>query len=76
MSTRSTPSSARHGRIRQVTHFYCIAGDADFILIVMAQDIGDYEAFTHRFFFADKNVRKFRSSIVVSTEKATSELPI
>ncbi|QDA36326.1 Lrp/AsnC family transcriptional regulator (plasmid) [Paracoccus liaowanqingii] len=61
---------------RQVTHFYCIAGDADFILIVMAQDIGDYEAFTHRFFFADKNVRKFRTSIVVSTEKATSELPI
>lgn len=61
---------------RQVTHFYCIAGDADFILVVMAQNIEDYEAFTHRFFFADKNVRKFRTSIVVSTEKATSELPI
>ncbi|WP_282029715.1 Lrp/AsnC family transcriptional regulator [Paracoccus marcusii] len=61
---------------RQVTHFYCIAGDADFILVVMAQDIGGYEAFTHRFFFADKNVRKFRTSIVVSTEKTTSELPI
>lgn len=61
---------------RQVTHFYCIAGEADFILIAMARDIADYEAFTHRFFFADKNVRKFRTSIVVSTEKATSELPI
>lgn len=61
---------------RQVTHFYCIAGDADFILIVMARDIADYEAFTHRFFFADKNVRKFRTSIVIATEKATSELPI
>ncbi|MCA0851451.1 Lrp/AsnC family transcriptional regulator [Salipiger thiooxidans] len=61
---------------RQVTHFYCIAGESDFILIVMARDIADYEAFTHRFFFADKNVRKFRTSIVVSTEKATSEVPI
>ncbi|MBW4709719.1 Lrp/AsnC family transcriptional regulator [Roseobacter sp. YSTF-M11] len=61
---------------RQVTHFYCIAGDADFIMIVMARDIADYEAFTHRFFFADKNVRKFRTSIVVSTEKTTLELPI
>ncbi|MCL4134640.1 UNVERIFIED_CONTAM: hypothetical protein GTU68_037686 [Idotea baltica] len=61
---------------RQVTHFYCIAGEADFILIVMARDIAGYEAFTHRFFLADKNVRKFRTSIVVSTEKATSELPI
>ncbi|WFE75826.1 Lrp/AsnC family transcriptional regulator [Roseinatronobacter sp. S2] len=61
---------------RQVTHFYCIAGESDFILVVMADDIAGYEAFTHRFFFADKNVRKFRTSIVVSTEKATSELPI
>lgn len=61
---------------RQVTHFYCIAGESDFILIVMARDIADYEAFTHRFFFADRNVRKFRTSIVVSTEKATSELPV
>ncbi len=61
---------------RQVTHFYCIAGEADFILVVMAKDIAGYEAFTHQFFFADKNVRKFRTSIVVSTEKATSELPI
>lgn len=61
---------------RSVTHFYCIAGESDFILIVMARDIADYEAFTHRFFFADRNVRKFRTSIVVSTEKATSEVPI
>lgn len=61
---------------RQVMNFYCIAGDADFVIIVVAKDIADYEAFTHRFFFADANVRKFRTSIVVSTEKATLELPI
>lgn len=60
----------------QVMNFYCIAGDADFVMIVVARDIADYEAFTHRFFFADKNVRKFRTSIVVSTEKATLELPL
>ena len=60
----------------QVTNFYCIAGDGDFMMIVVAKDIADYEAFTHRFFFADKNVRKFRTSIVISTEKATLELPI
>ncbi len=59
-----------------MTHCYCIAGDADFVLVVTAADMADYEAFTHRFFFADRNVRKFRTSIVVSTEKATSELPI
>lgn len=61
---------------RQVTNFYCIAGDADFVMIVVAKDIADYEAFTHRFFFSDRNVRKFRTSIVISTEKSTLELPI
>ena len=59
-----------------ITNFYCIAGDADFVMIVVAKDITDYEAFTHRFFFSDKNVRKFRTSIVVSTVKATPQLPI
>ncbi len=61
---------------RQVMNFYCIAGDGDFVMIVVSKDIEDYEAFTHRFFFADKNVRKFRTSIVVSTERATLELPV
>ena len=61
---------------RQVTNFYCIAGESDFIMVVVAKDIADYEAFTHRFFFADRNVRKFRTSIVISTEKATLELPV
>lgn len=61
---------------RHVTNFYCIAGEADFMMVVVAKDIADYEAFTHQFFFADKNVRKFRTSIVISTEKATLELPI
>ncbi|MBL4627192.1 MAG: Lrp/AsnC family transcriptional regulator [Roseicyclus sp.] len=60
----------------QVLNFYCIAGDADFVMIVVAKDIAGYEAFTHRFFFSDQNVRKFRTSIVVSTEKATLELPL
>lgn len=59
-----------------VTHFYCIAGDADFVMIVVAEDIAGYEAFTHRFFLSDRNVRKYRTSIVVSTEKATLELPL
>ncbi len=60
----------------QVLHFYCIAGDADFVMVVVAPDIAGYEAFTHRFFFADSNVRKFRTSIVISTEKSTQELPL
>ena len=39
---------------RQVLNFYCIAGDADFVMIVGAKDIADNEVFIHRFFFSDK----------------------
>ncbi|MDQ0324552.1 DNA-binding Lrp family transcriptional regulator [Rhodopseudomonas julia] len=60
----------------QVLHLYCIAGEMDFVMIAVARDMADYEALTHRLFFADANVRKFRTSIVVSTEKASSEYPI
>lgn len=56
-------------------NFHCIAGDVDFVVIVVASDIAIYEAFTHRFIFADKNAREFRTSIVVSPEKATLEPP-
>ncbi len=59
-----------------VKHFYCVAGEADFIIVVVARDIADYERFTHRFFFTDKNVRKFRTSIAVACEKSTLALPL
>lgn len=76
-SVDQTAAFKRKAKIdAHVTNFYCIAGEADFIMIVVAKDIQDYEAFTHRFFFTDKNVRKFRTSIVVSTVKATLELPL
>lgn len=60
----------------QVQHCYCVAGDCDYVLIVIAKDMKDYEAFTHRFFFNTSYVRRFRSSIVVSRVKDTSYVPL
>lgn len=59
-----------------VQHCYCIAGEMDFVMIVVAKDMIDYEAFTHRFFFSNRNVRKFKTSIVVTEQKATNILPV
>ncbi|MEO3417257.1 Lrp/AsnC family transcriptional regulator [Roseovarius sp. CAU 1744] len=59
-----------------VQHFYCVAGEADFIIVVVARDMADYEQFTHRFFFADANVRKFTTSIAITREKSTLALPL
>ena len=60
----------------QVQHCYCVAGDCDFVLVVIAKSIKDYEAFTHQFFFKDTSVRRFRTSIVVSREKTTTYVPL
>lgn len=59
----------------QVQHCYCVAGDADYIMIVIARDMPDYEAFTERFFLGKSVVRRFRSSIVVSRVKNDSFVP-
>lgn len=60
----------------RIQHCYCVAGEADFILVAIVKDMKDYEAFTHRFFLNDENVRRFRTSIVVSREKATLSVPV
>ncbi|WP_417453973.1 Lrp/AsnC family transcriptional regulator [Kiloniella sp.] len=60
----------------QVQHCYCVAGGSDFVLIVIAKNMKDYEAFTHRFFFNDSNVRRFQTSIAVSRVKATTFVPM
>lgn len=60
----------------QVQQCYCVAGEADFILIAVVRDMKDYETFTHRFFLNDTNVRRFRTSVVVSPEKTTLTVPI
>lgn len=60
---------------RQIQQCYCVAGDADFVLIVIARNMSDYENFTNRFFLSHSVVRKFRSSIVVSYVKSDTFVP-
>jgi Lrp/AsnC family transcriptional regulator, leucine-responsive regulatory protein len=53
----------------EVMQCYHVTGNADFILIVMARDMQEYEAFTRRLFVENSNVRRFHTSIVVSRVK-------
>lgn len=58
-----------------VQQCYCVAGDTDFVLIVQARDMPDYEAFTKRFFFKDTNVRRFRTNVVITRDKTGMTVP-
>ncbi|GAC17845.1 Lrp/AsnC family transcriptional regulator [Paraglaciecola arctica] len=60
----------------QVQQCYYITGEADFILIVTAKDMIDFEAFTQSIFFTDNNVKHFKTSVVMGRTKVSLALPL
>ena len=55
--------------------FY-LTGEADFLLVVTAVDMTDFEAFTRRFFYANPHVRGFKTMVVIDRVKAGFALPV
>lgn len=60
----------------QVQQCYYITGEADFLLIVLVKNMEDYEQMTHRLFFADSNVKRFRTSVVMDRTKVSLDVPL
>jgi Lrp/AsnC family leucine-responsive transcriptional regulator len=60
----------------QVQQCYYITGEADFALIALASDMEDYEQLTHRLFFQDSNVKRFRTSVVMDRTKVGASVPL
>jgi Lrp/AsnC family transcriptional regulator, leucine-responsive regulatory protein len=60
----------------EVMSGYYIAGEADFVLVVTATDMEDYEAFTRRFFYGNPDIQSFRTLPVIDRVKASFMLPI
>lgn len=60
----------------QVQQCYYITGEADFALIALARDMEDYEQLTHRLFFQDSNVKRFRTSVVMDRTKVGMNVPV
>lgn len=60
----------------QVQQCYYITGEADFALVVLSKDMADFEQLTHRLFFEDTNVKRFRTSVVMSRTKVSLTVPL
>jgi Lrp/AsnC family transcriptional regulator, leucine-responsive regulatory protein len=58
-----------------MTGFY-VTGDADFVLVVTAKDMEDYEQFTRRFFYENPDIKGFKTMVVMDRVKAGFALPI
>lgn len=60
----------------EVMQCYYVTGDTDFILILTARDMRHYEEFTKQFFFANPNIRRFQTRVVMDRVKAGLFVPI
>jgi DNA-binding Lrp family transcriptional regulator len=60
----------------EIQQCYYVTGEADFILIVTAADMADYERTTRELFFDNPNVRRFRTSVVMDRVKVGLTVPV
>lgn len=60
----------------EVMQCYYVTGDADFIIILTARDMKDYEEFTRRFFFRNSHVQRFQTNVVMDDVKVTLSMPV
>lgn len=59
-----------------VQQCYYVTGEADFVLICVAPDMAAFEALTQRLFFENRNVRRFRTSVVMGRTKVGLSVPV
>lgn len=59
-----------------VQQCYYVTGVADFVLIVVARDMADFEAVTRRLLFDNANIRRFTTSVVLARDKVGSAVPV
>ena len=60
----------------EVMSAYYVTGEPDFMLIVSAKDMQDYEAFTRDFFYNNPDIKGFKTTVVMNRIKASFTLPV
>ncbi|MER8467622.1 Lrp/AsnC family transcriptional regulator [Mesorhizobium sp. M1396] len=63
-------------RTPEIMSAYYVTGDADFVLVVSARDMADYEAFTRRFFHEQPDIKAVKTMVAMDRIKASFSLPI
>ena len=59
-----------------VPQCFYVTGETDYILVVTATDMDDYQAISKRLFEGDENIRRFSTSIALERIKTGLQLPI
>ncbi|WP_159712857.1 Lrp/AsnC family transcriptional regulator [Geminicoccus flavidas] len=67
---------ARLAAAPEVQQCYYVTGASDFVLIVTVTTMAEYQALTRRLFFADGNVKSFRTHVVMDRIKTGTRIPV
>lgn len=60
----------------EVQQCYYVTGEGDFVLIITAADMSDYQRISERLFRENRNVKHFRTSVVLSSVKTSLAVPV
>ncbi len=60
----------------QIQQCYYVAGEWDFVLIVVVRNMEQYNALTRRLFFANNNVKRFKTLVAMDRVKAGLDVPV
>lgn len=60
----------------EVQQCYYVTGEGDFVLIITAADMGDYQRISEGLFREDRNIKHFRTSVVLSSVKVSLAMPV
>ena len=60
----------------QVQQCFYVTGNNDFVLIVIAENMLEYEKLTRDLFFNNSNIRKFHSTVVMENVKTGLDVPV
>jgi len=60
----------------EVQQCYYVTGEYDFVLVVLARDMSEYDQLTQRVFFENALIRKFNTIVCMENVKTTLSLPL
>jgi Lrp/AsnC family leucine-responsive transcriptional regulator len=60
----------------QIQQCYYVAGEWDFVLILIVRDMDQYNALTRSLFFGNNNVKRFKTLVAMDRVKVGLDVPI
>lgn len=60
----------------EVMQCYDVTGEFDFIVVITARDMREYEAISSKLFIENPNIRRYKTSLVVRRIKSGTILPL